>query len=148
MSQSKNLNTDVINLMSENARVQYEGGNPFLMQDPRRLQTQEDRRIAQNNGQIGKFDNVPNDQKPDPERITAGITGCVVVDCAEHLRDNYKKWYGETLHQFARGSIKGDSYGRFQDGEPIRTSLLVRDVQHEDGTRFLYTLNSVYEVLS
>lgn len=148
MSQSKQLNTDVINLMSENARIQVEGGNPFLQQDPRRLQTQEDRRIAQSSGQVGKFDDVPNDQKPEPDRITAKITGCVLADCPENLRSQYKEWYGDSLHCYALGSIQEDSYGRFCDGELIRTSLIISDVKHEDGSRFLYTLNSVYEVIS
>lgn len=148
MSQNEQLNTDVIGLLSENARIAREGENPFLSQDPRRLQAQEDRRTAQNKGQFGKFDNIPNDQKPAPERITAKLTGCVVADCPEELRESYEKWYGKSLHQYARGSIQGDSYARFRDGSPIRTSLIVADIQHEDGTRFLYTLNSVYEVLS
>lgn len=129
-------------------RIAVEGGNPNLQSEPARLERQEERRVEQESGSVGVRFNVPNEEKPDRNKITAGLNGCVLEDLIEESRENYQKWYGDSLHQVARGSIQDDKYRRFQNGSSIRTSLLVRDDTHEDGSRYLYTLNSIYEVLS
>lgn len=100
------------------------------------------------NTEVGVFNNVPNDDKPLRELITAGINNCVVFDLPEENREDFKKWYGETLHQRAFGTIHNDVHNRGPNGSHMRTSLILRDVTHEDGTRYLHTLNSIYEVLS
>lgn len=129
-------------------RISVEGANPFLSENQDRQERQADRLNEQATGLVGKRDNVPNDEKPDPSKITAGIDGCILRDCPEHMRKQFELWYGPNLHCCAIGSIKDDRYGRFIDGEQIRTSILVRDEVHEDGERYLYTLNSIYKVLS
>ena len=96
----------------------------------------------------GVFNSVSVDHKPIPQSVTARLTGCVLEHCLEEYRSLYKHWYGETLHCFARGSIHDDKHCRYRDGRSVRTSCILRDVSYEDGSRFLFTKNSIYEVLS
>lgn len=46
----------------------------------------------------------------------------------------------------AIGLIYDDIHKRFQDGQPVRTSTLQK-ILVKDGTTYLQTLNSVYEVV-
>ncbi|MCS5736630.1 hypothetical protein [Herbiconiux daphne] len=64
-------------------RVDVEGENPLLHLNPDRIARKEASKAEQKAGLVGKFDNVPNEEKPDRSRITAGLKGCVVVELLE-----------------------------------------------------------------
>lgn len=104
--------------------------------------------VAQPEREVGVFNDAPISGKPPRHKVDMCLHNCITYDVPDEHRSAYQKWYGNTLFIRAMGNTFNDVHKRFRNEKQIHTSLIVKDVTYEDGSRFLYTANSIYEVLS